>query len=62
MLNVSSGLLLERVVGGAHQRARFDVRETHLLAKRLVLGEFVRMNEAHDGEVFARGLHVLSQR
>ena len=40
-LNVRRGFLLKRVVGRAHQRPRFDVREAHLLAKFLVLGEFI---------------------
>ena len=46
------------MVGGAHQRSRFDVFETHLLAPLLVLGELVRMDEARDGQVLAQQVDI----
>ena len=54
--------MIEGVVGGAHQGAGFDVLEAYLLlADALVFGEFVRMDEANNGEVVARGLEILTQ-
>jgi hypothetical protein len=52
--------LFEGVIRSAHKRAGFDVLESHLLTQTLVLGEFVRMYEAHDGQVFPGWLKILA--
>jgi len=38
------------------------VLEAHGLAEHFVFGEFVRMHVADDGQMFASGLQVLSER
>lgn len=35
--------------------------ESHLFTEALVFGEFVGMGEAYDGQMFLRGLEVLSK-
>lgn len=62
MLGSRSRFLFEGVIGRADERAGFDVLETHLFAEALVLREFIRMNEAHDRQMLARGLEILAER
>ncbi len=54
--------LIKGVVGGTNERSGFDVLETHLLAKNLVIGKFIGMDVANDGQVFACGLEILAER
>ena len=54
--------LLERMVGGTHQRPRLDVAQPHAFSQHLVLGKFVGVHVPDHGQVLARRLQVLAQR
>src|SRR6266567_5487223 len=54
--------LVERVIGGAHQRAGLNVLEAHVFPEHFVFGEFIRMHVPNDRQMLASGLQILTQR
>ena len=58
--NAGGRCLLVGVVAGAHQRARFDVAETHLERFGLQFGKLARRVQARHGQVVARGAQILA--
>jgi hypothetical protein len=52
--------LVEGVVGRAHERASLDVLEAHGFSENFVLGEFIGVDVADDGQVLAGGLEILA--
>jgi len=61
ILDVGGSFLLKRVIRRANQRTGFDMRKTHLLAELFILGEFIWVDIAHDGQVLASGLQILAE-
>lgn len=53
--------LVEGVVGGTDQWARFNVLESHLFAEVFVFGKFVGMNEANYGQMIFCWLQILAE-